>query len=650
LFDGAGIAADPDNPSGDRMFTTTVRRRKLRLIAAGSSVVIAGSVLGGTLLGTGVAAAADPETLPIYTVVQEGLTADEGAQLAKTFETPNALQANGMFSYLDAARFGQVPLGAGRPAKDEAGREIQAQAIDFAALDQLKPVPEKEALTRAAALVKLAGLSEGLTARPVVSHTELTLTDAANRAPRKLALDTVVSFNLALGGLPVAGQGAKLRLTIGPDGKVTQLSDALRKIQPAGSVPIIGSRAAAAACAALYGRGVRQQRPTLGYQFPELTATQGSGKGTIRSIYPQYTCNPIAKTGAQARRLVPAVAGAAPSGRLVADRSGGTIKASVGVTGGTAPYTYAWSSSSTALSSDTRNGAAVGYDRAPRDRAETGERVTVEVTDANGLTATASVDVNSDGSAGAATTPGGGGFGALSIGPIDVGIEQTIDEWQCAQDSGNGFKNVMASHGVGSAFDFRGTSAWESDFKDQSLGGHDNSYVDDVDATWYTGHGWSGGFTFKGNHSDTSIVPGDARWGNGDLEWLQLESCQVLADTNGHYDYFPRWRQAFNGLHILNGFHTNAYCVGGGTGATFANYLFPKNLLWWQLRPAYRVQSAWAAMAIDREPNGVVYRSTGLIGPGGVTNIGDYFWGQGPTGPDIPLTPSTGQWSITGTV
>ena len=150
----------------------------------------------------------------------------------------------------------------------------------------------------------------------------------------------------------------------------------------------------------------------------------------------------------------------------------------------------------------------------------------------------------------------------------------------------------MASQGVGSAFDFRGTGAWESDFKDQSLaGGHDNSYVDNVDAAWYTGHGWPGGFTFKGNHTDTSIVPGDARWGNGDLEWLQLESCQVLADTNGTHDYFPRWKQAFRGLHIMNGFHTSGYCVGGGTGATFAGYLFPKKFLWWELRPAYRVWS-----------------------------------------------------------
>ena len=41
----------------------------------------------------------------------------------------------------------------------------------------------------------------------------------------------------------------------------------------------------------------------------------------------------------------------------------------------------------------------------------------------------------------------------------------------------------------------------------------------------------------------------------------------------------------------MNGFHTSAYCVGGGTAATFAGYLFPKKFLWWELRPAYRVWS-----------------------------------------------------------
>ena len=62
------------------------------------------------------------------------------------------------------------------------------------------------------------------------------------------------------------------------------------------------------------------------------------------------------------------------------------------------------------------------------------------------------------------------------------------------------------------------------------------------------------------------------------------------------------------------------------------------------------MRSAWAQMAIDKEPAGVVYRSMGNIGAGGVTNIGDHFWGQGSTGPDIRLSGRIGMWSITGTV
>src|SRR5207244_2536973 len=155
------------------------------------------------------------------------------------------------------------------------------------------------------------------------------------------------------------------------------------------------------------------------------------------------------------------------------------------------------------------------------------EVVTVEVTDANGLTSTASVALPGDGTQLAESVPGGGGFGILAIGPTDVGIEQTVDEWQCAQDSAAGFKSVMASHGISTAFDWRGSSAFEKDFKNASIGGWDSTYVDNVDAQWYTGHGWPGGFTFKSNVDDGSIVPGDARWGNGDLEWLQLESCEV---------------------------------------------------------------------------------------------------------------------------
>ena len=144
-----------------------------------------------------------------------------------------------------------------------------------------------------------------------------------------------------------------------------------------------------------------------------------------------------------------------------------------------------------------------------------------------------------------------------------------MDEWQCANDSGTGFRQVMNAHGINSAFNFFGTNAWERDFKKGSLGGTDSTYVDNVDAVLYTGHGGPNGFSFKDTaHDDGGIGPSDADWGNGDLEWLNLESCQVLRDTNGNMDQLTRWGGTVNGLHMINGYHTNARCVDGGTGRT----------------------------------------------------------------------------------
>jgi hypothetical protein len=578
--------------------------------------------------------AAAAETAPVYRVTQEGMTAEEGARLAEAYRIPNALEQNGGFGYVgnDFAELPTMPVAYG---KDESGRPTESEALDRRALTLLKPIGATEALERASKLTELIGLTD-LELNPKVSHAKLTLSDRAGTPISQHVLDTTVSHDFKLAGLPVTGQGAKLRITFGPDGDVTQLSSSLRKLEKAGEEPIIPSDQAREACEKLYDRGVRQGEPTLGYLLPAL--------GVVETIYPVYTCNPASENGEQAHRQVPAVEGAGPEATITVERSGEKILARVAKGDGSV---YKWSSSSTVLTEN--EGEQIAFERRPRDKATGAETVTLEVTDRNGLSATASVTLDGDGSATAQTSPGGGGFGKLAVGPTDVGIEQTVDEWQCAQDSAIGFKSVMAAHSVPTAFDWRGWSAWERDFKDTSRGGTDHVYVDNVDAQWYTGHGWSGGFTFKSAIDDTQITPADARWGDRDLEWMQLESCQVLRDTNGSHDYFSRWGGAVDGLHILNGFHTNAYCVGGGTGGTFASYLFPRQILFWTL-PALTVRNAWAQMAIDKEPNGVVYRSMGNIGAGWVTNIGDHFWGQGPTGPDIPAAGRIGQWSITGTV
>jgi hypothetical protein len=454
-----------------------------------------------------------------------------------------------------------------------------------------------------------------------------------------------VSYRLDLGGVPVVGPGAKARIAFAGDGSVIQLSHAVREVERGESVSIISVDEALERCQSLYG-GAEQEQPVLAYYAPPLGADTASGRGSVELLVPHYACRPAGageEGGDLGGRLVVAAPELAPHVELKASGDGSVVHGESFVSGGTAPYSIDWSSSSTALPGEQRDGSSIEYRLDRRDE-KTDEALTVTVTDANGLAATATVVLPGGEGDAAASGDGGGSGGDLA----SVGIEQTVDEWACAQNSANGFRNVMQSHGHSVAFDWRGFSAFEKDFKRASLGGWDVDYVDAVDAQWYTGHGNPNGFSFKSSVDDEWVVPSDGRWGNDwNLEWMQLESCQVLRDTTGTLDHFARWDEVFDGLHLLNGFHDNAQC-NSNSGGRFAEYLFPATFLWWQTRPALTVQQAWASMANDLQPAGRRYRTMSPVGAGGVTNLGDHFWGQGSVGPDIPASQITGWVSISG--
>lgn len=73
---------------------------------------------------------------------------------------------------------------------------------------------------RASKLVELAGLSPDQELEPTVSNAKLTLSDKAGRVTSEQALDTTVSYEFRLDGLPViVGQGAKLRRRHRADGR-----------------------------------------------------------------------------------------------------------------------------------------------------------------------------------------------------------------------------------------------------------------------------------------------------------------------------------------------------------------------------------------------------------------------------------------------
>ena len=202
--------------------------------------------------------AAAAETAPVYKVTQEGMTADEGAKLAEAYRIPNALQENGAFGYV-SEEFAKVPTRQVATGKDEAGRRTDSESLDTRALARLKPIGAEDALERASWLTELLGKLD-LELNPKVSHAKLTLSDRAGKPTNEYALDTTVSHDLTLGGLPATGQGAKLRITFAPDGTVTQLSSSLRKLEKAGEEPIIPSDEARKACEQLYDKGVQPGR------------------------------------------------------------------------------------------------------------------------------------------------------------------------------------------------------------------------------------------------------------------------------------------------------------------------------------------------------------------------------------------------------
>lgn len=236
-----------------------------------------------------------------------------------------------------------------------------------------------------------------------------------------------------------------------------------------------------------------------------------------------------------------------------------------------------------------------------------------------------------------------------AFGVADVGSEGTGPCSGLPHTGANlaSFNNRFAAAGVGVEFSWRDQNAWEQDFKDPALGGDDSDWTDHVDMTYWQGHGAPTGFSFAGcsSNDDTFLANTDARWGNGDVEWMSLFTCQILQQEAGGQRWWQRWGPAFAGLHQINSFHTVSY-HSASHGGTFANYLLRRPFLGWN-KPM-PVRSAWAQASIDDQPPSVVWASMGPIGAGGAVNLDDYFWGKGAVGPDVPAAAVTGWWYLSG--
>ncbi|WP_033442691.1 DUF6345 domain-containing protein [Saccharothrix sp. NRRL B-16314] len=231
---------------------------------------------------------------------------------------------------------------------------------------------------------------------------------------------------------------------------------------------------------------------------------------------------------------------------------------------------------------------------------------------------------------------------------IDVGSEGTGSCSGLPLTGNNlaAFNNRFTAAGVPVQFSWLNANAWERDFKDPAFfGGLDHVYADDVDMTYWQGHGSPTGFSFAGcsSNTDTFLSNNDARWGNRDVEWMSLFTCSILKSSSGGLSWAQRWGKSFKGLHQINSFDTVSY-HSGVHGGRFANYLVRTPFLWWN-KPM-NVRSAWAQASIDTQPAQVRWATMGPIGSGGLANFNDYFWNKGPVGPDT--LPTGGFWRISG--
>lgn len=161
--------------------------------------------------------------------------------------------------------------------------------------------------------------------------------------------------------------------------------------------------------------------------------------------------------------------------------------------------------------------------------------------------------------------------------------------------------------------------AFEEHFKEDNLGGEDESKIDAVDLAMFQGHS----ITVNGvralsfvdtTHDDKYLEYDEALWGDYDLEWIYIHACSVLSD----YDS-PYWYDAFNGIHLICGAENTMY--DGDCGVHIGDLLVDDG--WWDW--ARTVKDSWFQGCDYNQPSTVDLRVLGETSTCG----SDYIWGQG---------------------
>lgn len=585
---------------------------------------------------------------PLLKVTREGLTEREAAGLAEALEVQKGqfLSEQGMLLYADEHRFGVLPTNdVGREKSEDDGEEVLAQALDLDAIRKITVPEGEEAVINFQRALKGSGadpnelLFRGLDALDLNFVSQYSTFAAYGAKGEELIpempVDTRVVAELNFADMRIVGPGAKLTATYDAEG-ISQVRYAMRGLAVGDSVEVMSRNDANEACADLHVRslsGKEANLDTLAVDTELLYYAPDMQMPLVEMLVPHYRCEATVLNDQEERvslleHFIVAAKDAEITPQLSVDveTEGSRVNAKINIKGGKAPYKiYLGASGATPLVKDTsRIATEVEWTYLGREEGRVDDDLIVTIVDANGLQVTTSQPFNVEASV-------AGQVVAVAGGTRDYGIEIPAMEFGNVAQS---FANRMSADGVVRRFFWTGDSAWEDDFHSAD----DSAWIDNTDITLYTGHGSGGSFTFSNSaHSDGRIDTNDAEvspggdWGDFDLEWLALYSCQVLRPEHGGQNLL-RWSQEFDGLHILLGFETNAAANMNFAGE-FADNMVRTPFLWWN--DPMKVRVAWFDAADSHQPSGRKAVAMGPIRNDGVTNMNDYFWGKGDVGPDI---------------
>ena len=623
-------------------------------------------LIAGLCLGVFAVSWAQMERVNVYRV--EGLALDMG-NVSELYEILGIqdppLQRRGEMQFMDPRGYEWLPtFPLDQGGRNEDRMDETALGFDYNRIRQMKAVDPEDAVN----LFELALFRSGLHPADVGGAMDYELLvdysifQAVNTEGGEIVtakLDAHVQFDFFLDGHALVGPGAQVRASLHPEMGTTAFSYALRSVHADGTVGVIPVAEALDRYWKRIGEvaGDADFDVDLVYYAPPLEFLEAEW------ILPHYRVSGVALVDDEKIDLpisfIPAVVeeeGLIPviEGIEVSRIDERTYQAMIFVYGGSGPYTVdAVTSVSVAEFvevDENRDALVVTFGLLPGIANRYGgdeysDTLTVGITDRNGIRVTASTGFEAVALAPQITLASAEVFSLLP-GRVDAGVEYTgvCEGLPNTAANGAGFANVFRGRGIPVAFEWGGYNAWERDYVDsrKRSDGIDSDYIDNVDIAFHSSHGNSSGFTFCSSQQSTFMHYSRALWGDRDIEWLGIDACSVLAKSSGSTAWYNRWGPAFDGLHLLMSFEGVNYDTTV-EGRRFAENLF--GLYYYNPLP---VRAAWTSMCIRTHGSNVRYAVMGVIGPVGLSNYNDYFWGQGPVGPDIRGSSIRGWWLLTG--